>query len=624
MADPQRSAIARFFIGIWNFIDGTRRLVLNLIFLLIVFFIVMAFIDSGETLLLQSKTALVLNPQGDIVEEFSGSPLDQAFMQATEKTVPETRLRDLVEALRRARDDERIVRLVINPSEMGHAGMGSLLELEAAIADFKTSGKPVIALADNLQRQQYFLAAMADEIWLNPHGQVWLDGFSTYRNYYADAMDKLDVEINLFRVGEYKSAMEPWIRNDMSTEDRNASLFWLGSLWQQYLEGVSRERGIPLVDLSAAINNFADRLDAAGGNFAQLALDLGLVDKLVSRPEANQQLASLGATARGSEAYRQVSFLHYLDQTELQQDHSSRNTVAVVVLEGEIVRGHQPPGMAGAETLIARLRSVAEKPEVKAVVLRLNSPGGEVFASELIRREVQALRESGRTVVVSMGDVAASGAYWIAMAAEEVWATPATITGSIGVFGMLPTFSEPLNKLGIHTDGVGTTPMAGKLRLDMPLDDDVRRIFQRSTEQVYEDFIEVVAASRSMSLEEVNRVARGQVWSGVQARDRGLVDQAGGLPQAIDSAARIAGLGSDYQVKYSEDEISAFESFVLDMTGSVMARVGWPMNSMGQTMSQTMALGRLPLLDDLLADLRFLSASSGEFTQAAHCLCRAP
>lgn len=616
MADQQRSVIARFFIGIWNFIDGTRRLVLNLIFLLIVFFVLAVFVKSGESLILQPKTALVLNPQGDIVEEFSGSPLDQVIRQATEQALHETRLRDLVEALRRARDDERIERLVINPSEMGHAGMASLLELEAAIADFKTSGKPVVALADNLQQQQYYLAAMADEIWLNPQGMVWLDGFSSYRNYFADAMDKLQVEINLFRVGEYKSAMEPWIRNDMSPEDRDASLLWLSSLWQQYLEGVSRQRGIPLVDLSAAINGFADRLDAAGGDFARLALELGLVDQLISRPEANQQLASLGATARGSEGYRQVGFEHYLDLTDMQQDHSSRNTVAVVVLEGEIIRGNQPPGMAGAETLITRLRSVAEKPDVKAVVVRLNSPGGEVFASELIRREVQALRESGRVVVVSMGDVAASGAYWIATAAEEIWATPATITGSIGVFGMLPTFSRPLNKLGIHTDGVGTTPLAGKLRLDMPLDADVKRIFQRSTEQIYEDFVALVSTARSMSLEEVNRVARGQVWSGVQARDRGLVDQAGGLQQAIDSAARIAGLGSDYQVKFSEAELSAFESFLLNMAGSTMAHLGWPMQSAGWV--------QLPFVDELLADLRFLLVASGGFTQAAHCLCRAP
>jgi len=616
MTDQKRSAFARFFIGIWRFIDGTRRLVLNLLFLLIFTVIVLAFVNTSDSLVVQPKTALLLNPQGDIVEEYSGSPLDQAFMRATEQIQAETRLRDLVEAVRRARDDERIVRLVISPSDLRHTGMASLLELEAAIADFKTSGKPVITLADSLQQQQYYLAAMADEIWLNPQGMVWLDGFSSYRNYYAEAMDKLDVEINLFRVGEYKSAMEPWVRNDMSDEDRRSSLFWLGSLWQQYLEGVSRHRGIPLVDLSSAINGFADRLDAAGGDFARLALELGLVDKLVSRPEANQELASLGAAAKGSDTYRQVEFQRYLNLTEPQQDHSSPNTVAVVVLEGEIVRGHQPPGLAGAETLIGRLRSVAENSEVKAVVLRVNSPGGEVFASELIRREVQALRESGRTVVVSMGDVAASGAYWIATAAEELWATSATVTGSIGVFGMLPTFAEPLEKLGIHADGVGTTPLAGKLRLDMPLDADLRRIFQRSTEQTYENFVNLVASSRALSPEEVHRVARGQVWSGSQARDRGLLDQEGSLQQAIDSAARIAGLGADYRVHYSEVEMTSLESFLLNITGSIMARVGWTMRAPAWT--------HLPLLDNLLADLRFLAASGGQFTQAAHCLCRAP
>ena len=617
MTDQQRSGIARFFIGIWRLVDGTRKLVLNLLFLLIIGLIVLAVIDSGESLVLQPETALVLDPQGNIVEEFSGSPLDQAIMQATEQMDMETRLRDLVEAVRRARDDDRIVRLVINPSALWYVGMASLLELEAAIADFKTSGKPVVAIADNLMQQQYYLAAMADEIWLNPQGMVWLDGFSSYRNYYADAMDKLEVEVNLFRVGEYKSAMEPWVRNDMSQEDRDASLYWLGGLWQQYLEGVSRQRGIPLVDLSEAVNNFADRLEAADGDFARLALELGWVDRLVSRPEASQELASIGATAKGSDGFRQVRFDHYLDLTELQQDRSSKNAVAVVVLEGEIARGHQPPGAAGAETITQRLRKVAENSQVKAVVLRLNSPGGEVFASELIRREVQALRESGRTVVVSMGDVAASGAYWIAMAAEEVWATPATITGSIGVFGLLPTFSQPLEKMGIHADGVGTTPLAGKLRLDMPLDEDLRRIFQRSTEQTYADFVQLVSDARSMSTEEVNRVARGQVWSGIQARDRGLVDQAGSLQQAIDSAARIAGLGSDYRVSYSEVEMTAFESFILDITGSAMVRLG--LNEL-----QGPSWSRIPLVQDLLSDLQFLAAAGGEFTQAAHCLCRAP
>jgi protease-4 len=616
MAKQAGSAIARFFIALWRIIDGTRKLVLNLLFLLLVFILVLAFYNAGGTLILQPQTALVISPYGNVVEEYSGTPLDQALQNATEQVRRETRLRDLVDAIHRGRDDERIVRLVIDPKYLSHVGMAALLELDAAVADFKSSGKPVVALADNLDQQQYYLAAMADEIWLNPSGMVWIDGFSAYRNFLRDGLDKLEVEVNLFRVGEFKSAMEPFIRNDMSPEDREANLYWLGSLWQQYLEAISRQRGIPLLDLSTAINHFADRLEAAGGNFARLALELGLVDRLLSRPEAYQELASLGAAGDGSEGFRQIDFDNYLVLTDIQGGPHAGSKVEVVVAEGDILGGYQPPGLIGAETLAEQLRAVGEDSKARAVVLRLNSPGGESFASEKIRREVQALREAGKTVVVSLGDVAASGAFWIAMAGEEVWASPATVTGSIGVFGIIPTFSRPLEKMGIHTDGVGTTPLAGKLRLDLPLDKDLKRIFQSSTEETYRQFVRVVAQSRKMSEEDVDKVARGRVWSGAQARDRGLVDQTGTLRQAIDSAARIAGLGSDYRIEYSETELSPFEAFLLELTGSAAARLG-----LGTVTASWL---RPSLLEDFLQDLRLLMRSANGFSVAAHCLCRSP
>lgn len=616
MVNQTRSLLTRFFLGIWHIIDGTRKLVLNAVFLLILFFIVLAFINSGSSLILQPNTALVISPYGNVVEQYSGTPLDQALQNATEQTRRETRLRDLVAAIRRARDDDHIVRLVIDPAYMGRIGLASLLELEDVIADFKTSGKPVIALADNLNQQQYYLAAMADEIWLQPKGMVWIDGFSAYRNYFRDGLEKLEVEINLFRAGEFKSAMEPFIRNDMSAEDREANLYWIGSLWQQYLEAISRQRGIPLLDLSSAINHFADRLDAAQGDFSRFALELGLVDRLISRPEAHQELASLGAPADGYEGFRQIDFDNYLLLTELQHRARSGNKVVVVVAEGEILSGYQPPGLIGADTLAERLREAGRDSRARVVVLRLNSPGGESFASEKIRREVQALRETGKTVVISMGDVAASGAYWIAMAGEEVWASPASITGSIGVIGIIPTFSRSLEKLGIHTDGVGTTPLAGKLRLDLPLANDLKRIFQRATEHTYQEFVKVVSRGRGMSVEEVDSVARGRVWSGAQAKERGLVDHTGTLQQAIDSAARIAGLGADYQVQYSEMELSAFETFLLEIVGSTTSRLGL------STVSG--AFFDAPLLDDLLADLRLLARSGDGFSLAAHCLCRSP
>ena len=612
--NSKRSIFSRLLRAIWQIVDGARKVVLNLVFLLILYVVVLAFIDSSETLIIQPDTALILRPQGDVVEEYSGTPLDHALEQATDGTRSETRLRDLTDAVRRATTDDRIVRLVIDPTYMWRVGLASLQELDAAIKQFKAAGKPVVALGDTLNQQQYYLASLADEIWLNPKGVVWIDGFSSYRNFYREGLDKLEVEVNLFRAGRYKSAMEPFVRDDMSPEAKENNLFWIGNLWQQYLETISAHRGIPLEDLSRAISQFADRLDAVDGDFARFALELGLVDQLTSRPEANLALARQGAAGSGSEGFRQVDFDNYLDITQPEKQHDAAGTIAIVVAEGEIVRGMQPPGVVGAVTLSDRLRSLAEDREVKGVVMRINSPGGDAFASEKIRREIQALKEMGKTVVVSMGNVAASGGYWIAMGADEVWASSSSITGSIGVFGILPTFAKPLAKLGIHTDGVGTTPLAGKLRLDRPLDPDLRRIFQHATERTYEDFITLVSESRQMSPEEVLDVAEGQVWSGIQAKERGLIDQTGTLQDAIDAAARIAGLGSDYKVIYDEPEISPLEAFLVEFTSSAMLRLG---------LVSDLAIAGLPrtLLENISRDLRRLAGSGGGITVAAHCLC---
>lgn len=608
-----RSFISKFFLGIWRFIDGARKLLLNLVFLFILYIVVIALIDSDDAFMIEPETALLLQPYGDVVEQYSGTPLDHVLQQATESQRTETRLRDLVDAVRQAASDDKIVRLVIDPTYLRRIGLASLLEIEAAIAEFKATGKPVIALADNLGQQQYFLASMADEIWLNPKGMVWIDGFSSYRNFYREGLDKLEVEVNLFRVGKYKSAMEPWIRDDMSPEAKEANLFWIGSLWQQYLEAISRQRGVPLENLSDAINHFADRLESVDGNFAEFALELGLVDKLVNRPEANVVLAGLGAPGEGSEGFRQVGFENYLLLSQIKPRPDSSGKIVIVVAEGEIVRGTQPQGVVGAVSLSRKLRALAEDKNVKGVVLRINSPGGDAFASEKIRREIQALKEMGKTVVVSMGNVAASGGYWIAMGADEVWASPSSITGSIGVYGILPTFARPLEKLGIHSDGVGTTELAGKLRLDRPLDPDLRRIFQYATERTYDDFISLVSESRNMSREAVMEVAQGRVWSGNQAKERGLIDQTGTLQQSVDAAARIAGLGSGYQVVYDEWELSAFETFLFEMVGGAMSRFDVGVSNLGGLHGT--------LLENILSDLKILARSTDGITVAAHCLC---
>jgi protease-4 len=407
--------------------------------------------------------------------------------------------------------------------------------------------------------------------------------------------------------------MEPWIRNDMSPEARENALLWIGNLWQQYLEAVSRHRGLPLEDLSEAVNDFAARLEAADGDFAEMALNIGLVDRLVSRPEALLTLAQEGAPGTGSDGFRQIDVQNYLALTELQQAPVAADRVAIVVAEGEIVRGVQPQGVVGAVSVSENLQALAEKRDVKAVVLRVDSPGGDAFAAEKIRRELQALKEMGKTIVVSMGDVAASGGYWIAMGADEVWASPSTITGSIGVYGILPTFSRPLEKIGIHTDGVGTTELAGKLRLDRPLDPDLKRIFQHATERIYEDFISLGADSRQMAEPAVLEVAGGRVWSGLQAKERGLIDRTGTLQDAVDAAARIAGLGSDYEAVYQERELTPFESFLVEITGGVMLRLGLA--------DSGLPILRDSLLDKLLGDLGMLARTSSGLMIAAHCLC---
>jgi len=608
----QPSLPVRILRGAWRVVDGARKLVLNLVFFLLLYLVVMTLIDSGDHLIVQPETALILRPQGDVVEQYSGTPLDRALMQASEAGRQETRLRDLLEAIRRAERDPKITRLVIDPDRMRSIGLAALLELESAVEGFKASGKPVVALADNLDQQQYFLAALADEIWLNPRGLVWIDGFAAYRQFYREGLDKLEVEVNLFRAGKYKSAMEPFVRNDMSPEAKEANLHWIGDLWYQYLEAVSRHRGLPVDNLSAAVNGYADRLEAVDGDFARFALEAGLVDQLLSRPEADLELARLGAPGDNGEGFRQIDHDNYLAVTALQQKPAGKQKVAIIVAEGEIVRGQQPQGMIGAETLAAKLREAGEDNTVKAVVLRVNSPGGDAFASEKIRREMVALKDAGKTVVVSMGNVAASGGYWIAMGADEVWASPSTITGSIGVFSLVPTFSRPLEKLGIHTDGVGTTEMAGKMRLDLPLDDNVRRIIQAATERTYDDFVSLVAGARGHSEADVLAVAEGRVWSGSQALEHGLVDQAGTLQQAIDAAARIAGLGSDYDAVYDEWQLTPFEAMLLDVTGSAAARFG---------LAARTPLLPGTLLENILADLELLARSSEGLTIAAHCLC---
>ena len=610
----QRSLPAKIGLGIWHFINGSRKVFLNLLFLLFLFLLYMSFFHAEEAIRLKPDTTLVVRPYGTVVEQYSTTPLDRALEEATGQMRSETRLRDIIESIHRAASDNNIKQLVIDPSYLLGIGLASLKDIGHAVDEFRSTGKPIIAIAGNLRQDQYYLASLADEVWLNPGAMVWIDGYSRYRHYYREGLEKLAVEINLFRVGQYKSAMEPYVRDDMSPEAEAAGRFWLSNLWQQYLEGVSKHRGIPLMSLQAMIDDLPARIEAVDGDFARFALQAGLVDRLMTDPQIRQELAIRGAADQKGDGYRAVDMQDYLTMTLSPKAFSTAKRIAVVVAEGEIVPGRFESGAIGSVSTAEQLRRVARDDGVAALVLRIDSGGGDAGVSEALRLELEQIRNSGKKVVVSMGDVTASGGYWMAMAADEIWASPATITGSIGVFGMIPTFEGTLDKIGVSTDGFGTTEMAGKLRVDRDLDPGVARLFQASTERVYQEFLALVSQARGFdNLEEVNEVAQGRVWSGQQALGLGLVDKTGTFQDAIEASARIAGLGDDYQLDWIEPERSALDEFFAGLASNALVKLDL-------SVSQPV---RLPVswLQGMLNDLRFIASRSGEFTIAAYCMC---
>ncbi|MEM9530535.1 MAG: signal peptide peptidase SppA, partial [Pseudomonadota bacterium] len=561
----QGNWFTRFFGGIWRLIDFGRR-VAHIIFLALFFSIIGATIlATGDSplILVQDRSTLVLAPEGVVVEEYTVDPTERAFGQLMDDETPETRMRDLLRAIDRASQDSRIERLVIRTDYLWGVGPSKLQELAAAIASFRESGKPVIAYGYGMAQHQYHLAAQADEIWLHPEGIVLLEGYGVYRNYYKDALDKLSVDVHLFRVGEYKSAAEPFVRNDMSDFSRESNRYWLDSLWDQYLEQVAARRSMTADDLANHIKTYGEALREAGGRASEAALNAGLVDRLGTADEFRSELLEGAVYDSDIDSFRQIDMDTYLASQA--PSAGSSPEVAVVVAQGAIVSGDQTSGVVAGEATARLIRRARNRDRVKALVLRVDSPGGEVLPSEQIRREIELTRAAGIPVVVSMSSVAASGGYWISMSANEIWANPATVTGSIGIFGLLTTFPRTLEKIGVYTDGVGTTNIAGALRADRPLGANISDIIQQIIEDGYERFIGKVAQARDMTPEAVDRIARGRVWSGQQARDRGLVDNLGGLTDAITSAAELAGV-TRYETRYVEFEPTGWEQFLLDLT----------------------------------------------------------
>lgn len=621
---PRRGPLARFFVGAWDTMNFTRRLIFNLVFFGFLFFFLLAVVFGGRAQPLLERTTLVIAPEGTLVEQFSSDPASRALGRVFGDKDEEVQLRDLLRALDAAKNDKRIERVVLRLDKLQTSGMASMRELSDAVARLRASKKEVIAFSESMDQKQYLIAAQANEVFLDPMGGVLIEGLGRYRQYYREGLqDKLGVDVHLFRVGEFKSAAEPYILDAASEESKTADLFWMNDLWSRYLGDVAKARKLDPAQLAAGIEELPQRLAAVKGDLGKYAVQQKLVDGLKTREEVDTLLTKRGIADEDADGgFRQISFEAYvagLDRVVNPAD--TRPQVAIVVAEGEITGGEQPPGTIGGVSTAALLREARDDDHVKALVLRVDSPGGEVFASEQIRREIVALKAAGKPVVVSMGDLAASGGYWISMNADKIYADPSTITGSIGIFGMIPTVPRALEKIGVHTDGVGTTRLAGAFDITRPLSPEVGTVIQSVIDKGYADFTGRVATARKRPVADIDAVARGRVWSGAQAKERGLVDALGGLPEAIADVAARAKLGKaeDYRVRYVEKMPTPFERFFASFAQS---RAGSAL--LGQS---DFARGLLSqAMPQAAADLRFLQSSikptSGVPIKAlAYCFC---
>ena len=587
----------RFFKGLWNTINFSRQFVINLVFILIVvMFIGVIFSDEGEIEIAQSS-ALVLDLSGDVVEQKKyQDPTAELInsMQNNQKS-PEVLLSDILLVVNHATSNDKIKVIVLDLKGMNKAGLNKLKAIGSALEAFKAAGKKIIAVADYYSQNQYYLASYADEINMNPMGGVFIDGYSYYSLYYKEALAKLKVSQHIFKVGKFKSAVEPYIREDMSDAAKEANSAWLNELWSVYKTDIALRRDVPASNFDENLDDLLAKLKVVEGDFAQYALDNKWVDGLKSRQEMRQQLIDLVGDD-GDHSFERVYFEEYLTLVKppFAFDNPMLDKVAVVVAKGVIQDGHRKAGEIGGDSTAKLLRKARLDETVKAVVLRVDSPGGSAFASEIIRKEVDALKADGKPVIASMGSVAASGGYWISASANEIWASPTTITGSIGIFGMFMTFENSLKTLGIASDGVGTTEMAG-MSLLRPLNPKIGDVIQLNIEKGYSRFINLVAQNRNMTPQAVDKIAQGRVWTGTMALQLGLVDKLGTLDDAIVAAADLASL-TTYDIKVVEQELSAKDKLIQQLFSDSDAKA--TANNNAQTIG---VQGLMQMLDQQLS-----------------------
>jgi protease-4 len=552
--------IRRFLSLFWNSVSALRRTVGNLLFLLLVaFLIAVIFFDSDEDV--PEGAALILSPEGNIVEQKSETMLSSDIFGEAAKD--ETLLKDIIDVIDFAKEDERIEVLVLDLRKMKGAGISKLQTIGAGLERFQSSGKQIFAFSDYFNQGQYYLAAHADRLYLSPMGGIMLHGFGLYRKYYKAALDKLKIKFHVFKAGTYKSAMEPFLRDSMSDYAKEANLAWLNILWDYYKIVVTQQRGLDPQSLDDYINNIPGHLAKAGGDAALMALNLGLVDELKTRDEVREELIELVGKDRDGLTFKQIAFDEYLSRIrpDLMKNAGHPDKIGIIVASGIIMDGEQPAGRIGGDTMADLIVRAREDDQVKALVVRIDSGGGSATASEVISREIELIRRAGKPVFVSMGSMAASGGYWIAAPADQIWATPTTITGSIGIWGAFPTFEGSLKSLGITSDGVGTTKLSDAFDPSRPLNDLITQSMRQIIEQSYRRFIQRVAEGRNMQPEAVEKIAQGRVWAGTTAKELGLVDEVGSLQDTISAVAKTVDL-KDYEITYITQRLTTRERLI--------------------------------------------------------------
>lgn len=516
----------------WRLLNFTRELILNLFLALLILIGVGIYFQFQSKPVEPVKGALLVNLSGVIVDQPAiNNKLRQwgrELLGASSNRLQENSLFDIVETIRLAKDDDNINGLVLSLSDLTGADQSSLQYIGKALREFRDTGKKIYAVGDSYNQTQYYLASFANKIYLSPQGAVDLHGFASNNLYYKSLLENLKVTTNIFRVGTYKSAVEPMIRNDMSAAAREADSRWVGGLWQNYLTTVSANRRLTPEQLFPGAAGVISGLQVAGGSQAKYALDSKLVDQLAARPEVESALVEAFGWNKKTNDFNYISIYDYQPTPAPQQGEQ----IAVLFANGAIIDGPQPPGNVGGDTLAAQIRQARLDPKIKAVILRVNSPGGSVSASELIRAELAALRAAHKPLVVSMGGMAASGGYWISTPANYIVASPSTLTGSIGIFGVINTFQNSLASIGVHTDGVATSPLAD-VSLTKALPPEFSQMMQINIENGYKTFIDLVATSRHKTPEQVDQIAQGHVWIGLDAKSNGLVDQLGDFDDAV-------------------------------------------------------------------------------------------